>query len=972
MKGFIYGQTEYNLLSSANRLEDYIKLAKDSSFDFLTITDNNLFASYKFYKECIKNNIKPIIGIEYSFNIDNFKSKVLMYAKNNNGYKNLMKISTSIRTESEINNDLLFNYEDIIYIYVFNDSYIDVILSSNDLELLNTYLDKINNKNTYIGISYTNKPDKINLNKEIENICKNNNIKTIPIHQCLYLKPDDEIIYDSLRKIDNDKSNISAFDDYSFLINPINDKRIDDLINDINLNLYDKKIEMPKFPNTRGVSSKEFLEALCYKGLEKRGCNKKEYIARLEYELSVINKMGFNDYFLIVWDYIRYSKKNDILVGPGRGSGAASLVAYSLGITDIDPLKYNLVFERFLNPERVSMPDIDTDFPDVCRDRVIEYVKELYGYKHVCNITTFGTFKIKSAARDLAKVFNIDDKRIDELINMIDKHGYDTLIEKYKDTELYNFLYVAKGIENMPRNISTHPAGIIISDKNLDEIIPLQSGINGLLQAQYEKDELEEIGLLKMDFLGIRNLTMVHDMMVQIGFSMQDLRNIPIDDINVYKMLSKGDTLGIFQLDKGIKRVLINLKPEKFSDIVAVLALYRPGPMDYIPEFIKRRHGEKIEYIHKDLEPILKETYGIIVYQEQIMQIAKIFASYSLGEADLLRRAISKKDASKLDMIKDDFINRCIKNGYEKNIAEEIYGLIYKFAGYGFNKSHSVVYAMLAYQMAYFKVNYFNVFMSCMLNNVLSNSKALVEYIDYAKKRGLKILGPNVNASYDKFVNEKNMLFMPLNTIYSIGNIQEKYIIDERLKNGLFKSFDDFKNRCKNLSQAQIQALIYAGALDIFGKTKKSMIENSSNEDNIIFKHLVGVIKDDSEYDFNYLKDNEKKYLGFNLQYNIYININELINKYRTTPLNKLNLNTYSNVIASINNLRIIKTKTAEYMASFNLSDGNIDIHAVVFARYYKELKDKLKEDVLLNLRGKLELDYKKEYSFTVIDIKII
>ncbi len=972
MKGFIYGQTEYNLLSSANRLEDYIKLAKDSSFDFLTITDNNLFASYKFYKECIKNNIKPIIGIEYEFNIDNFKSKVLMYAKNNNGYKNLMKISTSIRTESEINNDLLFNYEDIIYIYVFNDSYIDVILSSNDLELLNTYLDKINNKNTYIGISYTNKPDKINLNKEIENICINKNIKTIPIHQCLYLKPEDEIIYDSLRKIDNDKSNISAFDDYSFLINPINDKRIDDLINDINLNLYDKKIEMPKFPNTRGVSSKEFLEALCYKGLEKRGCNKKEYIARLEYELSVINKMGFNDYFLIVWDYIRYSKKNDILVGPGRGSGAASLVAYSLGITDIDPLKYNLVFERFLNPERVSMPDIDTDFPDVCRDRVIEYVKELYGYKHVCNITTFGTFKIKSAARDLAKVFNIDDKRIDELINMIDKHGYDTLIEKYKDSELYNFLYVAKGIENMPRNISTHPAGIIISDKNLDEIIPLQSGINGLLQAQYEKDELEEIGLLKMDFLGIRNLTMVHDMMVQIGFSMQDLRNIPIDDINVYKMLSKGDTLGIFQLDKGIKRVLISLKPEKFSDIVAVLALYRPGPMDYIPEFIKRRHGEKIEYIHKDLEPILKETYGIIVYQEQIMQIAKIFASYSLGEADLLRRAISKKDASKLDMIKDDFISRCIKNGYEKNIAEEIYGLIYKFAGYGFNKSHSVVYAMLAYQMAYFKVNYFNVFMSCMLNNVLSNSKALVEYIDYAKKRGLKILGPNVNASYDKFVNEKNMLFMPLNTIYSIGNIQEKYIIDERLKNGLFKSFDDFKNRCKNLSQAQIQALIYAGALDIFGKTKKSMIENSSNEDNIIFKHLVGVIKDDSEYDFNYLKDNEKKYLGFNLQYNIYININELINKYRTTPLNKLNLNTYSNVIASINNLRIIKTKTAEYMASFNLSDGNIDIHAVVFARYFKELKDKLKEDVLLNIRGKLELDYKKEYSFTVIDIKII
>ena len=971
MKGFIYGQTEYNLLSSAIRLTDYIKYAKDNSFDFLTLTDTNLYASYKFYTLCKKNNIKPVIGIEYEYRIDNFKSKVLLYANNDNGYKNIMKISTKLKTEPDYSSDKVFSYSDISYIFVFDDSYLEALVKSDDFELLNKYLDELKKINAYIGISYTNKPYNSNLVNKIEDLANSHFVKCLPIHHALYLKSEDEIIYRALRNIDNDEANINPFDDYSFLTNPANDKRIDDFVKNINYELYNDKLALPKFPNTKGVSSFEYLEALCYKGLSKRGIDNKKYRARLDYELSVINKMGYNDYFLIVWDYVRYAKTNNILVGPGRGSAAGSLVAYCLGITDIDPLKYDLLFERFLNPERISMPDIDTDFPDAERYRVIDYVKDLYGIKHVCNIATFGTFQIKSSARDLAKVFNIDPDKTNEIIKMISKYGYDKLIEEYKGRDLYNFLYVARGIENFPRNVATHPAGIIIGDKELDDIIPLQEGINGLLQAQLEKDDLESIGLLKMDFLGLRDLTLVSDMMSAVpGFDIKALRNIKLDDPNIYKLLSSADTLGIFQLaSDGIRKVLLDLKPEKFTDLIAVIALYRPGPMDNIPDFIRRRHGEKFNYIHNDLAPILKETYGIIVYQEQIMQIAQAFAGFSLGEADLLRRAISKKDASKMDAIKIDFINRSVKKGYSDKLALDIYNLIYKFADYGFNKSHSVVYAYLAYQMLYFKVYHFNVFMTCMLNNVISDTSKMREYINYAKRRGLIILKPNVNVSTDRFVFEINRIFMPLNSIYSIGSIQANAIVAEREKNGLFKSYEDFKARCQFLSSSQVEALVYSGALDIFGKTKKSMIESTTRENDIILTHLVGVVESHEEYPFAYLAENEYKYLGINIQYNLYNDLPILLNKYRCISLNNIKENSFSNTIASIASFRTIKTKKGDAMAVLTLTNGNMDLSAVVFPKNYERLKSLIIKDKLLLITGKLERDNKNLLSFSITDI---
>ncbi len=973
MKGFLYGQTEYNILSNANRLDEYISLAKDNSFEYLTITDSNMYGCYKFYTKCLDNNIKPIIGLEYTFVNDAYKSKLLLYAKNNEGYKNLLKITAKVNLEGMNTLEEIFKYDNLIKIFVFNDSYLESIFLAKDKELLEAFINIIRENNGYIGISYSNRLDKISINKEIEKYSKSFNVKCVPIHQCKYLKESDSIIYDALTKISGVNDVVNEFSDYSFDINPIEDDEINKLIGSINLNLYNDKILLPRYPNNKDAESKDYLEALCYKGLERRGKVFKNYYERLAYELNVINKMGYDDYFLIVWDFIKYAKQNGVLVGPGRGSAAGSLVAYCLGITEVDPLEYDLLFERFLNPERVSMPDIDTDFPDDKRDFVIEHVKNLYGKMHVCNISAFGTFQVKSSVRELAKVFHIDTSRVEKIIDMVEKYGYEKLLAEYEGQDLYQFLYVAKGLEGLPKHISTHAAGIILSDSPLYDIIPLQDGINGLYQSQFEASDLEKIGLLKMDFLGIRNLTMIDGMIKQInGFDIAKLRSIPLNDPKTYKILQNADTLGLFQLEsRGIRDVLYRLKPTCFEDLVAVLALYRPGPMDNIDEFIARKHGQKFTYIHPDLEPILKNTYGIIVYQEQIMKIAQVFAGYSLGEADVLRRAVSKKDAKKLDGLRTDFVSRGVQKGYSNDLANQIFELIYKFANYGFNKSHSVAYALLSYQMAYFKANYFPVFMSNILNNVISNTSSLVEYIKYSKQHGLITLKPNVNISSNKFVYEKDRLFIPFNAISSIGEIVAKQITSERETNGLFKDYNDFKRRCNFLSSSVITALIFAGAFDIFGKTKKSLVNNSSEQDALFLNHIPNAIKIDDEFDFDYLKEMEFKYLGMNLQYNLFSNSNKLYRDLNAINFKALIENKPSKIIATFEYFKQIKTKKNDYMLVGTIEDDENRLDFVIFPADYKMLNFQIEKNKLYLLDGALKKSNNK-YQFVISTILII
>lgn len=982
MKGFLYGQTEYNILASATRLEAYIKEAKRCRFDFLSITDSNMHACYKFYTLCEKEGIKPILGLEYTIkDEDNSTSKVLLYAKNKEGYKNLLKTTTHVKIDGWDSIEKIEEFkENIFYVYVFDDSFLERLFKKKAYDILNEYLDKVKELKGYIGISYINKPDNTSVLKAFVEYLNRYGVAYLPIHHLKYLKPEDSCIYEALTEIGGNPDKVNEFDDYSFLENPMENSALDDFISQIHLELFKDKIALPKYPNKKGIPSYQYLSALCHKGLEKRGLYRRDYIERLEYELSVIHTMGYDDYFLIVWDFILYAKQNQILVGPGRGSAAGSLVAYCLGITEIDPLKYDLLFERFLNPERVSMPDIDTDFPDIERDTVIKHVKDFYGEMHVCNITAFGTFQVKSSARELAKVFHVEKDRIDKIIDMIEEQGYEKLLEAYKNDELYKFLYVARGLEGLPKHISTHAAGIILSEDELDDIIPLGEGINGLYQSQLEASDLEHIGLLKMDFLGISNLTMIHGMIKNIpGFTIEKLRNIPLDDPKTYKLLQNADTLGVFQMEKqGFRNALRELKPSNFNDVVAILALYRPGPMENIPAYIERKHGKRFTYLHPDLEPILKDTYGVIVYQEQIMKIAQVFAGYSLGEADLLRRAVSKKDAGKLQVMANDFISRSIQKGYSKDVAESIYNLIYKFANYGFNKSHSVAYAVFAYQMAYLKANHFNAFMSNIMNNVISNTNTLIQYISYAKAYGLLAQKPNINVSTDQFVFVKNWLFMPLNSIFSLGDTVAKQIVDERNKNGLFLNFDDFIARTKFLSSSVVEALIYSGALDIFGKTKKSMIDNSTGQDAFFMSFIDDKDKKvedkEEEFDISYLREKEKKYLGLNLEYNVFQNMNLYYNKFKAIPLSRLKEKEFATVIAVFSSLKEIKTKKGEYMAVGSMEDEATSYHITIFPKTYRDIpKGALKTEKLYALTGVLDKDNRGELSFTIsriIEIK--
>ncbi len=973
MKGFLYGQTEFNLLNNAIHLADYVETAKRNSFTFLSMTDKNLYGCYKFYQKCIEHGIQPIIGLEVEYiDDDNFHSKIIVYAMNNLGYRNLLKLSTYLNT-NEMPNGLSFLEEfkeNLAIISVFNESILERLFISHGFDELNDKLKELNHSfDFYVGYSYTNRLDRKNSNQEFKTYANARNIKTIPLHNCRYLIHDDVIIYEALTQIGGTPVIVKEYEDYSFDENPFMTEELENFINRIHLELYPKKFYLPVYPNTKGASALEYLTMLCSKGLYRRckGNVPPKYQKRLNYELSVIDKMGYSNYFLIVWDFILFAKKKKILVGPGRGTGASSLVAYCLGITEIDPLKYDLLFERFLNPERISMPDIDTDFPDDHRDEVIQYVNQLYGAKHVCNISAFNTFLVKSSIRDLGRIRKVDSARLNELIHLVENTtDYAQLLDTFKnrDNKDYEFLYIVKGLEGLPRHISTHAAGVIISSMVLDDVIPLQEGMNGLYQSQFEATDLEKIGLLKMDFLGIRNLTIIDEIIKQIpDFSIEKLRQVPLNDKKTFALLQNADTLGVFQLESdGIRRVLQKLKPEKFDDLVAVLALYRPGPMDNIDEFIARRHGKPFTYLHPVLEPILKSTYGIIVYQEQIMLIAQRFANFSLGKADILRRAISKKDEVQLKKQEQSFILGAIQNGFSKEVAELIYDYFLKFANYGFNKSHSVAYGVLSYQMAYLKANYFNIFISKILNNVIGATKTMVGYIQYAKSHNVMTLKPNVNISTHIFEVRKMGMFMPLQSIHSIGEAITFDIVNEREKNGLFKNFQDFKNRIRP-SEFMLEALIYAGALDCFGISKKQMISAKDSFNEIFIKHLEDMIEDTSEFDFKHLQQKELEYLGFNLTYNLFENIEAKHLKYHATYIQGY----AGKTIGTFEKLKKVLTKNKEEMVVGSFSDGRSLVSFVLFPKELKSLKTELEYNQLYRIEYTMRMDQKSNQNQLII-----
>lgn len=951
MKSLLKVTTDYSLLKSMIKVDDLIKYCVDFHIPFCGICDDNLFGVMNFYNKCISNNIKPIIGLDILYDDTN----IYLYAKNYDGYQNLLKINTIKQTRNISLLDLELYSSNIILVIPFKSV------------SLYKKLAKIFNE---IYVSYDSEYEKNNAKLISDNTVFLNDVKALNETSSKYIN--------YLNMIDKNltKKNYTTID---YKDNVAKDVIMESDI--FSINNFASKIDIvisksenyiPKYDCEN--DSYTHLFNLTHKGLNKRlkGEVSDNYKKRLEYELSVIKQMGFVDYFLIVYDYVLFAKKNGVLVGVGRGSAAGSLVSYTLGITDVDPIKYNLLFERFLNPERVTMPDIDIDFENTKREMVIDYVKEKYGKENVAGIMTYGTLKSRLVLRSVMKCLDVDSSLIDRFISNIDSKL--NLKDNLKNKNILKFINqyielkkaykIGLELENLKRNVSSHAAGVVICNKKLDSIIPVYVN-NDEIFTGVTMEYLEDLGLLKMDFLAVKNLTTISNILDKIEQDTKkriNLNRIDLNDQNVLKLFHEGNTIGIFQFEsQGMKNFLEKLKPTNFLDLVSAIALYRPGPMENIDSFIRRKYNrERIDYIHKDLEDILKETYGIIVYQEQIMQILVKIANYSFAEADNIRRAMSKKKKDVIDKEKDNFINRAIKNGYEENLAIKIYDLIIKFANYGFNKSHSVSYALIGYQMAYLKVYFPAYFYADLLNNVIGMTIKTREYINDAKKLQFEVIPVDINMSFEEYKIENGKLRMPIGTIKNLGKISVLTILEERKKKK-FIDFVDFVKRCygKGINSKVIESLINANAFESFKMNKNTLI---SNLDVLInYASLVTDLSEDfvERPEIRVLEDysddvNRKLELD---SYGFYISKHPC-NKYVDKSIVKIeNIKKYHDKMVTcavlVENIKRLKTKNGDDMAFIDASDETGKMTFVLFSNSIDKL-NRFEKDKVYLIKGKV------------------
>ena len=737
----------------------------------------------------------------------------------------------------------------------------------------------------------------------------------------------------------------------------------EEFINKIDILYPEKPNYLPKYEIEEDPF--KYLTSLCLKGLKKRLFNEvtDKYKERLNYELKIINDMGFVDYFLIVYDYVLYAKKHDIGVGPGRGSAAGSLVSYCLGITDIDPLKYDLLFERFLNPNRVTMPDIDIDFEDEKRYLVIDYVKSKYGSDNVGLIITFSTLKSKQVLRDVARVLEIDSDNFNKLSKLInaDNDLKDNLTNEVKeliksDKDLTKLYKIATKLEGLKRQTSIHAAGVVISSSKLKDIVPVLKTTNELIIG-LTMDQLEENGLLKMDFLALKNLSTIKEIVKNINQKDNlDLKTIPLDDAKTYKLLASGKTRGIFQFEtNGMQNLLPKLNPTTFSDLVAAVALFRPGPMDNIDLYIKnKKNPQQIKYPHESLKGILKETYGIIIYQEQIMQILQLMAGYSFAQADEIRRAMSKKKEEIILKEKDNFIKSSIKNGYTEKVSEDVYNLILKFANYGFNKAHSVSYSLIGYKMAYLKANYPDKFIVSNLNIFGKAQIKCKEYLNEALKYHLKLYKPLINQSTSEFISKGANILLPFNQIVGISEEFSNAIVDAR-KDKEFENIFDFVRRIplKFVNRINLEKLIKGDVFRKFSYNQKTLIENI---DQIINYAEIASGMDQNEVAEPYLIiekdfDVKEKRLIEKETYGFYVS-NHPSSSYQEKVVKVENVSKYFdksvNMVLLVDDIRTFKTKKDENMASITASDETGEIELVIFPRNYNLLNDLTVGDLVL------------------------
>lgn len=1074
----LHMHTEYSLLDGANKINELVAKIKELGMNAVAITDHgNMFGAVELYKECKKQGIKPIIGCEMYVaprsrfekegKVDAEPNHLVLLAMNNNGYQNLIKLVSISYTEG-------FYYKPRIDLEVLETYSDDIIALSgcmagavarkivegdiDDAKEIALKYKAIFQDRYYLEIQDNKYSEQMIVNQNLIAMSKELDIPLVATNDCHYLTKEDYYAHEVLLCIQT-KKKMSDEDRMSFETNEFyvkspeemevafknvpsaveNTVKIADMCN------TDFEFGNTKLPNF-DIGDKnhyDYFREFCYEGLKKRYFGETYNVAteRLEYELGVIDKMGFIDYFLIVSDFIRYAKEQNIPVGPGRGSGAGSVAAYCSGITDIDPLKFNLIFERFLNPERISMPDFDVDFCFERRPEVIEYVARKYGRDHVAQIITFGTMKAKAAVRDIARAIDVPYAKADTIAKLIPADPKMTIAKALEinqelktmydnDEETKQVIELSKKVEGLPRHASTHAAGVVITKNPVDSYVPLYLN-QDQISTQYTMTTLEELGLLKMDFLGLRTLTVISD----AKYLIKKIHGVDVDfgdnydDACVYKLLSEGKTNGVFQLESGgFKKMMQDLKPTTIEDIAVMLSLYRPGPMDQIPRYIRCKNDpEHIEYTHPSLEPILKTTYGCMVYQEQVMQIFRELAGYSFGRADLVRRAMGKKKIDVMNKEREIFINGLVENGkrvidgalnrgIDEESANKIFDEMAEFAKYAFNKSHAAAYAVVSYQTAWLKVHYPAEFMAATMNSFLGNLDKIPEYIAECKLIGINVLRPDINESYARFAVINGNIRFALAAIKNIGEAAIEQITQERKKNGKYTSFVDFLERVQGerVNKKCIESLIKAGAFDELeteynrydllasfdslmdsivcerrscGINQVNMFDVFSSEETGMAKR--NILRTGTNPTKRELLEMEKEMMGLYVSGHPLDEYVDIIQKKATVTTKDINVNNREDdeeveeIMSNINydgkevtmcglitNVKRIFTKNNRQMAFSDFEDMYGSIETVFFPNVYEKQSGLISSEKVVELRGKINIKENEKPKILVEKIK--
>ena len=1009
----------YSLLKSTIDLYKYVMTAKSLGYKKLSLTDDGvLHGAIEFYNLCRNQNIEPIIGCVFQYkqwrNAE-VLSQMVVYAKDEIGYQTLIELSTQYQMSKVVSKNMEQRIKDAsnhLQIVFPQENSEWALECSNGEVAFQRWLFEAEERyfpNIHLGTE-SNQILPIPL-EELEVWGQDFSMKLLPFVKTFYLKAEDDFSYRVLKAI-GDGETLSTTQaevsgqyylqdektltqQWSTILNGKLVRQLQAFVDSIKWELPKNELLLPKFQTPEGKSSQEYLQEICQQSLKDKELVKDEYQSRLNYELSIIHQMGFDDYFLIVWDIIKYAHEAGIQTGPGRGSAAGSLVSYLLNITKVDPIKYQLLFERFLNPERYTMPDIDLDFPDNRREAILDYVRRKYGENHVAQIATFGTFGSKQALRDVCRVLGLTtvqagewSKAIPNQLGINLKTAYEqskslqTLVSRSPKNQL--IFETACRIEGLPRHLSTHAAGVVLYDKPLTDVIPLIYKDQQMPITQYTMKYVEQIGLLKMDFLGLTNLSILHDS-IELTKSIYQrdisLNEIPLDDEKTLELFQMADTNGIFQFESdGIRRVLKKLRPTNLEDIAAVNALYRPGPMEQIDTFIKRKHGQEVvKYPHPILESILQSTYGVMVYQEQVMQVTSQMAGFTLGQADILRRAIGKKDGKVIEEEKAHFIEGAIEKGIDVASATKVYQYIERFANYGFNRSHAFAYSLLAYQLAYFKIHYPRAFYTAILRFVGDRSPKLQTYFIEAKQRGISIKNPSINTSLEEYTATIDGIFIGLNAIKGLRRDFIQEILTQRKQNGPFIDFMDFafrigKRFCK---KEVLEALIDAGAFDELGKNRATLratidavIESVKFHGSNLSLELNEEMypKYFEEEDGNIIERIEREIavLGFPVSAFPTEPYEILYKEQKVNRISSIYESKQVSVLGILKNIRKTRTKKGEPMAFGTIQDETGEMEFVVFSEVYPLVFSLLEENQLVLLKGKSRKNIQSKWQVQV------